>query len=70
MVFLSTSGDVLDPSGRAALEAYVRGGGGFVGVHSAADTEYGWPFYGELVGARFAGHPAVQPVTVRFRPAP
>jgi uncharacterized protein len=68
VVFLSTSGEVLDPSGRAALEAYVRGGGGFVGVHSAADTEYGWPFYGELVGARFAGHPAVQPVTVRFRP--
>ena len=68
VVFLSTSGDVLDPAGRAALEAYVRGGGGFVGVHSAADTEYDWPFYGELVGARFAGHPAVQPVTVRFRP--
>jgi type 1 glutamine amidotransferase len=67
VVFLSTSGDVLDPAGRAALEAYVRGGGGFVGVHSAADTEYGWPFYGELVGARFASHPAVQPVTVRFR---
>ena len=68
VVFLSTTGDVLDPAGRAALEAYVRGGGGFVGVHSAADTEYGWPFYGELVGARFASHPAVQPVTVRFRP--
>lgn len=68
VVFLSTTGDVLDPAGRSALEAYVRGGGGFVGVHSASDTEYGWPFYAELVGARFAGHPAVQPVTVRFRP--
>ncbi|HEY7102464.1 MAG TPA: ThuA domain-containing protein [Mycobacteriales bacterium] len=70
VVFLSTTGDVLDPAGRSALEAYVRGGGGFVGVHSASDTEYGWPFYGELVGARFAGHPAVQPVTVRLRPGP
>jgi len=68
VVFLSTTGDVLDPAGRSALEAYVRGGGGFVGVHSASDTEYGWPFYAELVGARFAGHPPVQPVTVRFRP--
>ena len=68
VVFLSTTGDVLDPAGRSALAAYVRGGGGFVGVHSASDTEYGWPFYAELVGARFAGHPAVQPVTVRFRP--
>jgi uncharacterized protein len=70
VVFLSTTGDVLDPAGRSALEAYVRGGGGFVGVHSAADTEYGWPFYGQLVGARFASHPAVQPVTVRFRAGP
>jgi type 1 glutamine amidotransferase len=70
VVFLSTTGDVLDPAGRTALEAYVRGGGGWVGVHSASDTEYGWAFYGRLVGARFAGHPAVQPVTVRFRAGP
>ncbi|HEY6746510.1 MAG TPA: ThuA domain-containing protein [Mycobacteriales bacterium] len=67
VVFLSTSGDVLDPAQQAALEAYVRGGGGWMGVHSAADTEYGWPFYGELVGARFARHPSVQAVTVRVR---
>lgn len=69
VVFLSTTGDVLEPSQQAALEAYVRGGGGWVGVHSASDTEYGWPFYGTLVGARFARHPAVQPVTVRVRDA-
>lgn len=65
VVFLNTSGTVLDDRSRAALEAYVRGGGGWVGVHAAADTEYDWPFYGELVGARFARHPAVQPLTVR-----
>jgi type 1 glutamine amidotransferase len=70
VVFLSTTGDVLDPAGRTALEAYVRGGGGYVGVHAASDTEYGWPFYGQLVGARFAGHPPVQRITVRFRPGP
>jgi type 1 glutamine amidotransferase len=67
VVFLSTTGDVLGPDQQAALEAYVRGGGGWVGAHSAADTEYDWPFYGELVGARFARHPSVQPVTVRVR---
>jgi type 1 glutamine amidotransferase len=65
VVFLNTSGEVLDAGSRAALEAYVRGGGGWLGVHAAADTEYGWPFYGELVGARFARHPPVQPLTVR-----
>jgi type 1 glutamine amidotransferase len=70
VVFLSTTGDVLDRDQQTALEAYVRGGGGWFGVHSAADTEYDWPFYGELVGARFARHPTVQPVTVRVREDP
>jgi type 1 glutamine amidotransferase len=65
VVFLLTTGDVLDDSQQAAFERYVRSGRGFVGVHSASDTEYGWPFYGELVGAPFAGHPEVQSATVR-----
>lgn len=64
VVFLNTTGEVLDDAGRAAFEAYIGDGGGFVGVHAAADTEYDWPFYGELVGARFARHPPVQPATV------
>lgn len=60
VVFLNTTGDVLDGPQQSALERYVTSGGGFLGIHAAADTEYGWPFYAELVGARFAGHPAVQ----------
>lgn len=60
VVFLSTTGDVLGPAGEAALQAYVEGGGGWVGVHAAADTEYDWPWYGRLVGAYFASHPAIQ----------
>ena len=65
VVFLSTSGTVFDNDGqRAALESYVTRGGGFVGSHAASTTEYGWPFYGELIGARFMGHPPVQPATV------
>lgn len=65
VVFLNTTGDVLDAAQQSAFEAYVRGGGGFVGVHAAADTEHDWPFYGDLLGARFASHPAIQPATVR-----
>lgn len=61
MVFLSTSGEVLTPAGRERLARYVRSGGGFAGVHAAACTEYGWPYYGELLGARFTRHPAHQP---------
>jgi cytochrome c len=64
VVFLSTTGDVLDHDQRAAFERYIRSGGGFVGIHSAADTEYGWPWYGKLVGAYFASHPAVQQASV------
>jgi type 1 glutamine amidotransferase len=65
VVFLLTTGDVLDPEGQSALERFVRSGGGWAGVHSASDTEYDWPFYGQLVGEYFAGHPEVQPGTVR-----
>ncbi|MBD9478249.1 ThuA domain-containing protein [Pseudoxanthomonas sp. PXM02] len=57
VVFASTTGDVLDEAQQAAMEGFVRGGGGFVGVHAAADTEYDWPWYGRLVGAYFASHP-------------
>lgn len=60
VVFLSTTGEILDDAQQDALESFVRAGGGFVGVHAAADTEYDWPFYGELLGARFESHPAVQ----------
>jgi type 1 glutamine amidotransferase len=57
LAFLYTSGDVLDEAAQAVVQAHVARGGGFAGVHSASDTEYGWPWYGELVGAYFAAHP-------------
>ncbi|AOR30537.1 glycosyl hydrolase [Streptomyces fodineus] len=60
VVFLSTTGDVLDAAQQDAFESYIRGGGGFVGIHAAADTEYDWPFYGKLVGAYFQSHPDQQ----------
>ncbi|MEU3698966.1 ThuA domain-containing protein [Streptomyces griseoviridis] len=61
VVFLSTSGDVLNPAGRTHLTRYVESGGGFVGIHSAACTEYGWPGYGDFLKARFTRHPDYQP---------
>lgn len=64
VVFLSTTGDVLDPNQQAAFERYIEAGGGFVGVHAAADTEYDWPWYGTIVGAYFESHPSVQEATV------
>lgn len=64
VVFLSTTGDILDDAQQAAFERYIRKGGGYAGVHAASDTEYDWPWYGRLVGAYFLGHPAIQPAVV------
>jgi cytochrome c len=64
VIFLLTTGDVLDDSQQAAFERYIEAGNGFVGVHSAADTEYDWPWYGGLVGAYFASHPDIQTAVV------
>ncbi|AJE83227.1 hypothetical protein SLNWT_2851 [Streptomyces albus] len=64
VVFLSTTGDVLDEQQQSAFEEYIRRGGGWVGVHAAADTEYDWPFYGGLAGAYFSSHPEIQHATV------
>lgn len=63
IVFVNTTGDVLEEAQQAAVERFVRSGKGYVGVHSAADTEYQWPWYGRLVGAYFRSHPLL-PVTV------
>ena len=64
IVFINTTGDILDRDQKAAFERYMRSGGGFVGIHSASDTEYQWPWYGRLVGTWFASHPQIQRVTV------
>jgi len=66
VVFLSTTGDILDSGQKAAFERFVRSGGGFVGIHSASDTEYRWAWYGRLAGAYFASHPEIQRATVRI----
>ncbi|MBX7135631.1 MAG: ThuA domain-containing protein [Fimbriimonadaceae bacterium] len=60
IVFLVTTGDILGPKGQAWLQKFIRGGGGFVGVHSATDTHHKWPWYLQLVGAEFKTHPAIQ----------
>lgn len=60
VVWLSTTGDVLNDEQQRAFESFIRAGGGYAGVHAASDTEYDWPWYGRLVGAYFATHPPVQ----------
>jgi uncharacterized repeat protein (TIGR03806 family) len=58
IVFMNTTGDVFDGDQQVAFQAYVEGGGGFVGTHSAADTEHGWNWYKDtlLGGGEFDHH--------------
>src|SRR5579859_3929217 len=66
IIFLNTTGDVLtNAQQQAALQHFVEAGGGWVGIHSAADTEHNWPWYGGLVGAYYVDHPGVQQATVK-----
>jgi len=60
VVFFNTTGDILNSSEEIALEWFIKSGGGFLGIHAAADTEYYWPFYQELIAAHFASHPPTQ----------
>lgn len=66
VVWLNTTGDVLNATQQTAFQTYVESGGAWVGIHSATDTEYGWPWYGELIGgdAWFDSHPADQTATM------
>ncbi|HWK28422.1 MAG TPA: ThuA domain-containing protein [Solirubrobacter sp.] len=61
VIFNSTTGDPLNDTQQAAFERYIRAGGGYAGIHAAADTEYDWHWYGQLVGGYFRNHPAGTP---------
>lgn len=70
VIFLCTTGDILDAQQQAAFESYINDGGAYVGIHSASDTEYSWPFYGELIGGGyFLSHPSPQTATIRIEDA-
>ena len=64
-VFFFTSGELaLSAAQKQGLLDFVRNGKGFGGAHSATDTLYQWPEYGELIGGYFDGHPWVQNVRI------
>jgi uncharacterized protein len=60
VIFLNTTGNILNEAQQAAFEKFIKAGKGFVGVHSATDTEYDWPWYTKLVGMMFKIHPQQQ----------
>ncbi len=66
VLFLNTTLDIFNEDEQAAFQKYIQQGGGFVGIHAAADTEYDWEWYGGLVGAYFESHPDRQNADVVF----
>lgn len=69
VIFLSTTLDVLDKYQQSEFKRFIEAGGGYVGIHAAADTEYEWPWYGKLVGAWFKSHPKIQEATLKKQSA-
>jgi len=66
VVFFNTAGDVLDQQQEKALEQYIHAGGGFVGIHTAIDTEHNWDWYGKLIGAKFASQTEVEKAVLKI----
>lgn len=65
IVFLNTTGSFFNEHQKQALQDFVTNGGGFVGIHSATDTFYDWPWYGKMIGGYFKSHPKVQTATLK-----
>lgn len=66
IIFLNTSGDILDNNQKVAFQHYIQSGGGFVGIHSATDTEHNWAWYGALAGAFIQDHSNILPATINI----
>lgn len=64
VMFLSTTGDILSEAEQIALQDFLESGGGFIGVHAAADTEPDWPWYRQRLGAHFESHPEIQTASI------
>jgi len=69
IVFLNTTEDILARKQEKAFEKFMNEGGGFVGIHAAADTEYKWPFYEQMIGAQFKSHPKTQKAVIKVNPS-
>lgn len=65
VIFLNTTGDVLNEDQQKAFTKFIQSGKGYVGIHSASDTEYEWEWYTKLVGRMFHIHPVIQTAALK-----
>ena len=68
VIFISTTGNILNTREQVEFQRYIQAGGGYVGIHGAVDSEYDWPWYGDLIGAYFKNHPPIQEAKLRIHP--
>lgn len=66
IIFLNTTGDIFDTAQQRVMERFIQSGKGFIGIHSASDTEYDWPWYTKLVGRMFHIHPTIQTAKMKI----
>ena len=66
IIFLNTTGDIFKEAEQKAIEKFIQSGKGYMGIHSASDTEYDWPWYTKLVGRMFHIHPANQTAKLKL----
>src|SRR5258708_36542023 len=66
VIFLNTTGDIFDTAQQKVMERFIQSGKGFVGIHSASDTEYDWEWYTKLVGRMFYIHPPIQTAKLKI----
>ncbi|MBS1512157.1 MAG: ThuA domain-containing protein [Bacteroidetes bacterium] len=66
IIFLNTTGDIFDSAQQKVMERFIQSGKGYVGIHSASDTEYDWDWYTKLVGRMFYIHPVIQTAKVNI----
>jgi type 1 glutamine amidotransferase len=64
VIWLSTAGTILTEPQRDAFERWLSSGGAFAGIHSATASEYDWPAFEAIIGARFDNHPEPQRATI------
>ncbi len=60
IIFMNTTGDILNTEQEGAMMRFIQSGKGFVGIHSASDTEYDWDWYTNMIGHMFHIHPVIQ----------
>jgi len=66
LVFSNTNNKTFDTEEqKKVFQAYIRSGGGFVGIHSACGSERDWPWFWANLGGKFLYHPVIQPFDLK-----